>query len=175
MRFQRITCSLLKNGIKAILLAVQEIRDWVNKTASGMVSQQLFWHLAKLMTYSSPSGGKQSSGEWTLRKTPVGVGARKHPRVPLRRLVRFPLEVFSPQEMHLNLLMFAWLSPNAKGREFYKVLEKSGVWKFHRTTFLKIRQGLFITLSSGPLLWSLLTGERDFLAGSRALTVIAAF
>jgi len=38
--------------------------------------------------------------------------------------------------------MFIWLSPNATGRVFYKVLEKSLVWKFHRTTFLKICQGV---------------------------------
>lgn len=87
----------------------------------------------------------------------------------------FPV-VFSPQETHLNFRLFTWLSPNATGREFYKVLENSVVWKFHRTTFLKICWGLFIILPSGPRLQSLsLTRERNFLAGSLPLAVIKAF
>lgn len=44
--------------------------------------------------------------------------------------------------MHINFLMFIWLVPDATGREFYNVFEKSVVWKFHRTAFLKICQGV---------------------------------
>lgn len=136
--------------------------DCVNKT-SGTVSKPL--SLARLWTDDLllPTQRKRSSGERTPRKTLVEAGTPKCLRVPFRRRLHFFPEVLSPQEMHLNFLLFTWLSPNATGKEFYKVLENSVVWKFHRTTFLKICQGLFIILSSGPWLWSLsLTRERDF-------------